>query len=179
MRKLLRVLLIAAVTVLLLALFLRNSDPEAVLQVIRSTSVPWLLAALVTNFGALLFRTARWRAILTASTGAAPPLYDTFLSTAIGFFSSAVLPIRAGDVVRPALLSRRTGIRFANALATVVSERLIDLMAVLSMVVAFSLTEGRSLSANPVTARKALLIHSGATMAGIALATVIAFLVIL
>lgn len=179
MRKLLRVLLIAAVTLLLLALFLRNSDPAAVFQVIRATKVPWLLAALLTNFCALLFRTARWRAILTASTGSPPPLYDTFLSTAIGFFSSAVLPIRAGDVVRPALLSRRTGIRFANALATVVSERLIDLMAVLSMVVFFSLTEGRKLSANPVTARKALLIHSGATMAGIALASVITLLVIL
>lgn len=179
LRKLLRVLLIAAVTVLLLALFLRNSDPAAVLEVIRSTRIPWLLAALLTNFCALLFRTARWRAILTASTGQPPPLYDTFLSTAIGFFSSAVLPIRAGDVVRPALLSRRTGIRFANALATVVSERLIDLMAVLSMVVVFSLTGGRRLSENPVTARKALLIHSGATMAGIALGTVIALLVIL
>ncbi len=179
MRKLFRILLIAAVTLLLLALFLRNSDMSAVLAVIRSTRVPWVAAALLTNFCALLFRTARWRAILTASAGRPTPLYDTFLATAIGFMSSAVLPIRAGDLVRPALLSRRTGVRFANALATVVSERLIDLVAVLSMIVIFSLTGGRRLSANPETARKALLIHSGATMAAFGLAGVLALLVLL
>ena len=179
MRNALRVLLIAAVTLLLLALFLRNSDLDEVLKVMGETKVPWVAAALLTNFTALLFRTARWRAILTASAGKRTPLYDTFLSTAIGFFSSAVLPIRAGDVIRPALLSRRTGIRFTGALAAVVSERLIDLMAVLSMVVAFSLTGGRELSANPETARKALIIHSGASLAAAGLAAIAALLVIL
>lgn len=179
MRKLLRVLLVAAVTLLLLALFLRNSDLNEVLEVMRQAKLSWVAAALVTNFSALLFRTARWRAILTASAGRPTPLYDTFLSTAIGFFSSAVLPIRAGDVIRPALLSRRTGIRFTGALAAVVSERLIDLMAVLSMVVVFSLTGGRELSANPATARKALIIHSGATVAGAGLAAVLLLLVVL
>lgn len=179
MRKVFRILLVAAVTLLLLALFLRNSDLGEVLEVMRRTKLGWVAAALLTNFAALLFRTARWRAILTASAGKPTPLYDTFLSTAIGFFSSAVLPIRAGDVVRPALLSRRTGIRFTGALAAVVSERLIDLMAVLSMVIAFSLTGGRELSANAATARKALIIHSGATLAAAGLATVIVLLVVL
>ncbi len=179
LRNVLRILLIAAVTLLLLALFLRNSDLGEVLEVMRSTSIPWIAAALLTNFSALLFRTARWRAILTASAGRPTPLYDTFLSTAIGFFSSAVLPIRAGDLVRPALLSRRTGVRFTGALAAVVSERLIDLMAVLSMVVVFSLTGGRELSANPATARKALIIHSAASVAAMGLAGVIALLILL
>lgn len=177
--KLLRVLLIAAVTLLLLSLFLRNSDPRAVLGVLGSMRVPWFLAALLTNLTALLLRAVRWRTVVTAATGKRPLFYDTFLSTAIGFMSSAILPVRAGDVVRPALLSRRTGIGFGPALGTVVSERLIDLTTVLSMFLFFSLTGGRALSANPATARKALLIHSAATIAGIVLASLLTLIVLL
>ena len=179
MKKVLRIVLIAAVTVLLLVLFLRNSDPRQVWRVMSSMSLPWFVAALLTNFSALLFRTARWKTILRAATPADPPLYETFLATAIGFMSSAVLPIRAGDVIRPALLSRRVGIRFSSALGTVVSERLLDLSVVLTMFVVFALTGGRQLSANPATARKALLIHSAASFAGLALAALVILAVLL
>lgn len=179
LKKALRIVLIAAVTVLLLVLFFRNSEPRQVWRVLSSMSIPWFVAALLTNFSALLFRTARWKTILRAATPVDPPLYDTFLSTAIGFMSSAVLPIRAGDVVRPALLSRRTGVRFSSALGTVVSERLLDLTVVLTMFVTFAFTGGRQLSANPVTARKALLIHSGASAAGLALAALLILVVLL
>ncbi|HVR44439.1 MAG TPA: lysylphosphatidylglycerol synthase transmembrane domain-containing protein [Thermoanaerobaculia bacterium] len=179
MSKLLRILLIAAVTLLLLALFLRNSDPKEVLGVLGSIRPGWFVAALLTNFSALLFRTARWRTVLGASSGMRPPLYDTFLSTAIGFMSSAILPIRAGDVVRPALLSRRTGIRFATALGTVVCERLIDLVAVLSMFLVFASTAGRALSADPATSRKAILIHSAATVATLVLLAIATLVVLL
>ena len=37
-----------------------------------------------------------------------PPFYPTFFANTVGYMLSTVLPIRAGDVARPALLSRRT-----------------------------------------------------------------------
>ncbi len=177
MRKSLRVALIALITILLLALFLRNSDPGEILRALADVSLPWFVLALMTNFTALLLRTARWRTILTA-TGRRPPLYDTFLSTAIGFMSSAILPVRAGDLIRPALLSRRTGTRFSTTLATVVSERIIDLVAVLTMVIVFALAGLGTLSDDPATARKAILIPTAATVAAMGLAALVALIVV-
>jgi uncharacterized protein (TIRG00374 family) len=48
---------------------------------------------------------------------------------------STVLPIRAGDVARPALLSRRTNVRFSAALGTVLTERILDLYSLLLLFV--------------------------------------------
>ncbi|MFN2442553.1 MAG: lysylphosphatidylglycerol synthase transmembrane domain-containing protein [Thermoanaerobaculia bacterium] len=178
MRKALRIALIAAATIVLLALFLRNSDPGEVMAALRSVHPAWFAAGLLVNFTALALRAFRWRTILGAAAET-PPIYDTFLSTAIGFMSSAVLPIRAGDVIRPALLSRRTGVRFSTALGTVVSERLIDLTSNLTLFIIFAMTGGRALSANPATAKRALVIHSAASIAAIALVTLLTIAVLL
>jgi glycosyltransferase 2 family protein len=176
--KALRIALIAAATILLLALFLRNSDRGEVMAALRSVHPAWFAAALLVNFTALTLRAFRWRTILGAAA-TTPPIYDTFLSTAIGFMSSAVLPIRAGDVIRPALLSRRTGVRFSTAFGTVVSERLIDLTSNLVLFITFAMTGGRALSADPATAKKALVIHSAASIAAIALVAMLTLAVLL
>ena len=133
-----KAILVALLTVALLVLFLRNSDLRRVGALIRSTNVGWLAVALLCNFTALVCRAERWRTILNPSSR--PPFYTTFFSTALGFMASAVLPIRAGDVIRPALLSRRTGIRFSTALGTVLTERVLDLISILSLFSLFVLS---------------------------------------
>src|SRR5256885_4582560 len=50
---------------------------------------------------------------------------STFFANTVGYMLSTVLPIRAGDVARPALLARRTNVRFAGALGTVLTERIL------------------------------------------------------
>ncbi|MGA7613870.1 MAG: lysylphosphatidylglycerol synthase transmembrane domain-containing protein [Thermoanaerobaculia bacterium] len=141
-RRRLQVLLMVVLTAGLLYLFLRNSDPSSVWRAIDDTNLFWLAVALVTNFLALLFRAQRWRTII--SPDHPPRFYPTFFATALGFMSSALLPIRAGDVVRPALLSRRTDIRFSTAFGTVVTERVLDLFAILVIVLSFVLLALRS-----------------------------------
>src|SRR5205823_14463456 len=68
---------------------------------------------------ALPICTIRWRALLDVDRP--PPFYPTFFALTTGYMLSTVLPIRAGDVARPALLARRTDIRFATALGTVLT----------------------------------------------------------
>jgi len=98
-------------------------------------SLGWLSAGFLVNFAALIFRTIRWRTLIG---GAEPPrLYATFFATATGYMLSTVLPIRAGDVVRPALLARRSRVHFADALGTVLTERVLDLIAILGLFVWF------------------------------------------
>jgi uncharacterized protein (TIRG00374 family) len=131
LKRFLRVLIIGAVTIFLLVLFFRSSDPHNVMTLIRRMNPLWFVLSIVTNLVALLFRTARWRTLIDPESP--PPFYPTLFATAVGFMSSAVLPVRAGDVVRPALLSRKTGMKFSSALGTVLIERVLDFLALLAL----------------------------------------------
>lgn len=134
-RNTLRAIIIAALTLGLLTLFLRNSDLTEVGRLIRRVDVIWLVPGFLANFTALCCRSLRWRIILRPDDP--PPIYPTFFATAIGFMSSALLPVRAGDLIRPALLTRRTDIRFSSALGTVLTERILDLSSILTLFLTF------------------------------------------
>jgi hypothetical protein len=54
-------------------------------------------------------------------------------TTVIGFAALAILPARVGDVLRPYLLARREGLATTATMATVVMERVLDLIAVLTL----------------------------------------------
>jgi uncharacterized protein (TIRG00374 family) len=55
-----------------------------------------------------------------------------FSATVVGFMTGLVIP-RAGEVVRPYLVARRHGIRTSAAFATIILERLLDLLTVLAL----------------------------------------------
>src|SRR6185369_17906961 len=129
LKRALHIVSIALLTVVFLGFFLWNSNLSDVWNIIRSTSVPWFVGGLLINFGALIFRTIRWRRLLGVDT--TPDFYPTFFANTVGYMLSTVLPIRAGDLARPALLSRRTPVRFSAALGTVLTERILDLYSLL------------------------------------------------
>jgi uncharacterized protein (TIRG00374 family) len=138
MRIRLRTIVILALTLALLAFFLRNADPAAVWAETRAAD-PWLLlgalAATVTTYG---MRAWRWQILLSpigrVHFGVA------LRTTIIGFAASAVLPARAGEVLRPYLLARRENLSATAAFATIILERLLDLAAVLLLFAAFVFT---------------------------------------
>lgn len=148
----LRIWIAIILAIVLLALFFRNSDPSRIWAVLRGMNPAWFILGLLSNFAALCCRAARWRLILRPT--APPPLYPTFFATTLGFMGSAILPVRAGDVIRPALLSRRTDIRFASALGTVLTERILDLCSILLLFSIFVFTSGQQFATDPLTARK-------------------------
>jgi len=147
LRRSLQIASITILTILLLAIFLWNSNLRDVWRILKSTSAAWFALGLFTNFCALIFRTIRWRALLDVDDP--PPFYPTFFANTTGYMLSTVLPIRAGDVARPALLARRTRVHFAAALGTVLTERIIDLVAIIVLYVYYCVrhwndfTEGR------------------------------------
>jgi uncharacterized protein (TIRG00374 family) len=89
------------------------------------------------SVGAVYVRAQRWRVLLRPLGEV--PLYPAMSATAIGFGASAVLPFRVGEIVRPALLGRRVGVRMTAALSSVVLERLLDTLLVISCAVVLSL----------------------------------------
>lgn len=148
MRPRVRTALILLVTVGLLAFFLRDADMAGVWAETRRADARLLVLALIATFGTYVIRAWRWQSML-APLG--PTRFSTALrTTIIGFAASAVLPARAGEVLRPYLLARREHLNATAAFATIIIERLIDLATVLVLfgVFVFFVPEGE-LSGDP------------------------------
>lgn len=90
--------------------------------------------------------------------------------------SSALLPVRAGEVIRPALLSRRTNFRFSTALGTVVVEKLLDLIAVMTLFAIFVFTSGQHFADTPRYAARFAVIRGIGTVAAMAVTFILGFL---
>jgi uncharacterized protein (TIRG00374 family) len=169
LRRILQVTSIALLTVFFLGLFLWKSNLRDVWRIMTTTNLLWLGAAFLSNWLALIFRTVRWRTLLG---GPKPPgFYPTFFANTTGYMLSTVLPIRAGDVARPALLARRTNVRFAEALGTVLTERVLDLFSILSIFIWFCILRWNSFP------NESAVVHGGAIGCTVVLVALMVFLV--
>jgi len=135
LRTALRTILISGLAVGLVAVFLRNADLSRVWDTMRAARWDLLVVATLLTLVTFLIRAERWQHLLS-------PLGPTrfrvsFRTTMIGFAASAVLPARAGEVLRPYLLARREGLEATAAFATIVVERILDLAAVLSLLAVY------------------------------------------
>lgn len=129
MRRRVRTVFILLLTLGLLAFFLRGADMAGVWAETRRASAGLLLLGLLITACTYAARAWRWQSML-APLG--PTHFGVALrTTIIGFAASAVLPARAGEVLRPYLLARREGLNATAAFATIIIERLIDLATVL------------------------------------------------
>lgn len=160
MKRILQITVIAALTVFFLWLFLRNANLREVGGILKRTNFWWIAVGFVVNLGALLLRTVRWRTILAPNDP--PEFYATFFANTVGYMLSTVLPIRASDVARPALLARRTTHRFSGALAGVMSERVLDLTSILLMFVYFAARRWNEFSHDPDVAVSFYIVRIGA-----------------
>jgi len=135
LRNVIRTVVVIALAVGLLAVFLRNADLSQVWASVTKARTDFLLLSLALTCGTFVVRAERWQYLLG-------PLGKTrfstvFRATVIGFAASAVLPARAGEVIRPYLLARREGLSATAAFATIIVERILDLVAVLLLMAVF------------------------------------------
>src|SRR5262245_36505131 len=149
MRSHLRTLIVLAIAAALLGLVLYNVDLRGVARQIVHARFDWLTFSLLTMFANLAIRAWRWQYLLeplgTASFG------NAFRATAVGFAASSVLPARAGEVIRPYFLARHERMSATGALATIVLERLLDMVTVLALLASYVFIFGREMdAANPV-----------------------------
>jgi hypothetical protein len=140
MRPPVRTVLIFLLTIGLLGFAFRHTDFAAVWAETRQADGGLLVLALVVTGLTYAMRAWRWQFLL-APIG--PTRFvNAFTTTVIGFAASALLPARAGEVMRPYLLARRENLNPASAFATIVLERLLDLTTVLLLFSAFVFTVG-------------------------------------
>jgi uncharacterized protein (TIRG00374 family) len=135
MRSHLRTLIVLALAAALLGLVLYNVDLRGVAREIVHARFDWLTLSLLTMFANLAIRAWRWQYLLE-------PLGPTsfanaFRATAVGFAATSILPARAGEVIRPYFLARHEHMSATAAFATVILERVLDMLTVLGLLAAY------------------------------------------
>ncbi len=143
-----RTVLVLLLTIGLLWFFFRNADMAQVWAEIRRARPMLLVAAVLVTGLTYVLRAFRWQYVLA-------PLGPThfanaFRATVIGFAATFLLPARAGEVIRPLLLARQEGLPATATFATIILERLMDMVTVLLLFAVFVLTaDPATMSANP------------------------------
>ena len=112
------------ISVIFLALAFRGLQPETFLSSLVEVSLPWLLAATLVYFAAVVVIALRWQFLLRSLK------YIRLLSLTklvfIGYMGNNVYPLRAGDALRIILLRRQFGVPILPSTTIVATERIID-----------------------------------------------------
>jgi uncharacterized protein (TIRG00374 family) len=132
---------ILAVTLALLWLFFRGANLREIGTSVASARPLPLFLSLVAIMGTYLIRAIRWQGLLLPLGRAGLP--SCFSATVIGFMVNFLAPGRLGEIARPYLLARREGFSASGAFATILLERVLDLVMVVFLI-GFWLVAGRS-----------------------------------
>ncbi|HEX9006405.1 MAG TPA: lysylphosphatidylglycerol synthase transmembrane domain-containing protein, partial [Bacteroidota bacterium] len=133
MKRTIRYILSAALTVVFLVLAFRGVDADALWDAARHARYAWFVLFLVTLLISHLLRALRWRYLLDPvkpSIG----LRNLFSGVMIGYLLNNVLP-RAGEIARPYAIAHLESIPASAAFGTVVVERIMDIITFLLIVV--------------------------------------------
>jgi uncharacterized protein (TIRG00374 family) len=175
MRSHLRTLIVLALAAALLGLVLYNVDLRGVGREIVHARFDWLTLSLLTMFANLAIRAWRWQYLLEPL--GATSFGNAFRATAVGFAATSILPARAGEVIRPYFLSRHENMSATAAFATVILERVLDMLTVLVLLAAYVFVFRPELATTNAVAFAAVKWAGGTAAVG-AIATLVVFFVL-
>jgi uncharacterized protein (TIRG00374 family) len=120
-------LLSFALAAALLYFSLRGVEWTRVWQIIVTARWQYLAYAALITCGSSTLRALRWRILLNAEADLS--VWTVFRATMAGYLGNNFLPARAGEVIRSLLISRRSPLSMTYVLTTALSERLMDVIA--------------------------------------------------
>ncbi len=112
---------------------LDDSQKAAIWQAFLGADYAWVAVAMACSLLSHFVRALRWK-LLFEPIGCRPSTVHTFGSVVVAYLGNLAFP-RAGEVMRCATLRSSDGIPVEKSLGTVVTERLIDLLAFALIVV--------------------------------------------
>ncbi len=157
MRRWVNILIALVVSVVCVWLAMRHVSMSEMFRVLSGANWLGFAGTMVLTILGFLVRAIRWRSLI-----ASPKRISTdslFSTTMIGFMANMVLPLRLGEFVRPWALARREGLSKTMLLATIVVERAIDMLTLLSLL-------GIALFVHPISTESAAaqLLQKGALL---------------
>jgi len=117
--------------VFLIYLVFKDADLEKMYNDLKSADYRWMLLSFVMGYAAYISRGYRWLQLLEPM-GYKPKVINAINSVAITYFTNLALP-RAGEVARATSLNQSEGIPVDKLLGTIVIERIIDMIFLLSL----------------------------------------------
>ena len=129
-----------AVGVLLLWLAFRSVNFSKLVADLKEADYSWLLLSVFFGFIAFVSRARRW-VLLVNPLGYNPSLRNSFYSLMTGYLANLALP-RIGEITRCIALGKKENIPVDQLIGTVVIERTIDFISLLSIMITLIFTSG-------------------------------------
>jgi uncharacterized membrane protein YbhN (UPF0104 family) len=133
--------LLLGLGLLVLLGLLQAVAPDRVVAALRHASPRWMALGLLGPVGFVILRGWRWRVILGASSPHVT-LGDVIAITGVGFAVNAVAAFKLGDLVRLGAMAGRARIGVGEAGATIVVERVLDVLALIVLAVVAAAASG-------------------------------------
>jgi len=129
MKTKVNIVLGSLIGLLFIWLAFRGTDIEGIKSSFKAVKYLYLIPVVFLSIIVLVLRSYRWGVILE-------PLekinqWPLFSITAVGFMAISLLPVRMGEFARPYLVSQKSSIRMGSALATIVVERIFDMLTLM------------------------------------------------
>lgn len=117
------------VTVLFGWIAIQDVHAQAVWEALKESNYAWTIPAVLALAAAIVLRAVRWQYVFERETR--PPFGPTLRALLVGYLFNNILPVRAGEAIRVVALYRYAGTSRAESAATVVAERLYDVLTLL------------------------------------------------
>ncbi|MGE0315475.1 MAG: lysylphosphatidylglycerol synthase transmembrane domain-containing protein [Lautropia sp.] len=112
-------------------LALRDTDPRAPLDALIGADLRWVTVAIAASLAFMALKTWRWAIMMRPI--AAPAFHVLHRAVYVGTAANLLIA-HSGEVLRATLVSRRQGIAIGGVMATVLVERILDLLAMVALV---------------------------------------------
>jgi len=121
--------IVTLISILAIYISFRNIPFRDFFSYLQAVNYWWALPSLSIALISYLVRVVRWQLILSPvkKTG----FMNAFHPLMIGFTINSLFPGRVGELARPAIFCKKENVPFSQVLATVISERMFDIVTLL------------------------------------------------
>ncbi len=109
-----------------IALAVRGLHVHDVALTLRETNIVWLVPAVAAMVLSFYPRVRRWQVLFYPRTGMSQ--YNLYGSMTVGYMLNNLLPLRVGEIGRAFVIGKSENVDYAQALATIVVERMLDIL---------------------------------------------------
>ncbi|MCF6159278.1 MAG: flippase-like domain-containing protein [wastewater metagenome] len=117
------------ISIVCLWLFIRGIEWSLLKNALKDANYWPIIPTIILNILFFVARAIRWQGLISHIKTI--PTVSLLSITCIGFMANNILPARVGEVLRPFLLYKKENIRFSTSVATVIVERIFDLLALI------------------------------------------------
>lgn len=115
----------------LLIYVFKDIDLQDMLSRLQNLDYNWIILSILLSIVSHFARAYRWN-LLIAPLGFSLNIFRTFLAVMVGYFANLLLP-RMGEVTKCAVLKRTDNVPLTLSLGTVVAERVLDFLVLMSL----------------------------------------------